>query len=167
MGYFSFLYRNERTATRNVKLGIVNFAIFQFPLSERTNCNINFCVNIHRDLRISVSSIGTNELQRKTRNPPHRVGRYFSFLYRNERTATALTHDTNEMLSDISVSSIGTNELQLVIFHGHNVRPFQFQFPLSERTNCNRASVVVTESKNSISVSSIGTNELQLKNAAR
>ena len=36
---FSFLYRNERTATLGDAGIVLTVATFQFPLSERTNCN--------------------------------------------------------------------------------------------------------------------------------
>jgi len=114
--------------------------LFQFPLSERTNCNIKARINEQiQQIILSVSSIGTNELQplsilrsaaltcsfqfplseRTNCNPPLRLMQpliflAFSFLYRNERTAT------NHRL------------------HFFCVRQF-FQFPLSERTNCNHS----------------------------
>jgi len=38
---------------------------FQFPLSERTNCNSNAVNVTEAGTELSVSSIGTNELQQK------------------------------------------------------------------------------------------------------
>jgi len=85
---FSFLYRNERTAT-TVK-----------------------CFVCGKMEKLSVSSIGTNELQHVAVNLELKSMRTFSFLYRNERTATIFT----------PVRAIAAKN---------------FQFPLSERTNCN------------------------------
>jgi len=162
---FSFLYRNERTATRH---------------SQNHN---------NHPYQLSVSSIGTNELQPKSHqqqyhyhkpfsflyrnertatktevgvttttfvfqfplsertncNPTqqknqHSKTRSFSFLYRNERTATRITARVNIARSWLSVSSIGTNELQLEIDLNRKAADMLFQFPLSERTNCNHLS---------------------------
>ena len=68
---------------------------FQFPLSERTNCNYRAPARGDAIILLSVSSIGTNELQ-------HEV----------EIFDRALTEN-------LSVSSIGTNELQH-IRHANN-----------------------------------------------
>ncbi len=111
---FSFLYRNERTATITFRRRKRVNNSFQFPLSERTNCNIvsickkpavsskafsflyrnertatnNVIISILGNILLSVSSIGTNELQPiKTLKTPYSSSA-FSFLYRNERTAT-------------------------------------------------------------------------------
>ena len=110
---------------------------FQFPLSERTNCNANSARDILRATQpfsflyrnertatfgyvvdddeneiLSVSSIGTNELQQPSPIPVIAVQPTFSFLYRNERTATVARLDADAVRRCLSVSSIGTNELQ-------------------------------------------------------
>jgi len=211
---FSFLYRNERTATfvhferdcRARKLSVSSIGTnelqhcsffsplnlfsnlsvssigtnelqqsqtrpilwqlrsFQFPLSERTNCNKELLCDSASDAWLSVSSIGTNELQpmqvtvpgsiayhfqfplseRTNCNLPRRWCtrawcRPFSFLYRNERTATKRMKRWLGNASCLSVSSIGTNELQQIWAMAHTVLFQHFQFPLSERTNCNIA----------------------------
>jgi len=85
---------------------------FQFPLSERTNCN---GYKVYRALltqTLSVSSIGTNELQRAADRQCFAACRAFSFLYRNERTATRQVGRILCTHAQLSVSSIGTNELQ-------------------------------------------------------
>ena len=183
---FSFLYRNERTATPRMTCGSFCAQRFQFPLSERTNCNVwrprphrfvshpfsflyrnertatePITADLRRHKALSVSSIGTNELQRlSTFRNTLRLGP-FSFLYRNERTATISPIAPPQPVSKLSVSSIGTNELQRFFLCGvscqfqafsflyRNERtatnrccrnPYDcqtFQFPLSERTNCN------------------------------
>jgi len=61
----------------------------------------------------------------------------FSFLYRNERTATIFAPMLYFAMSKLSVSSIGTNELQQYFYTYDN------------------------ELLHTLSVSSIGTNELQ------
>jgi len=135
---FSFLYRNERTATWNDES------------QRKLLCTL------------SVSSIGTNELQHLIGYSPRRTYFTFSFLYRNERTAT--TREPSRCFANkrLSVSSIGTNELQLpqeeLVWRG----VLAFQFPLSERTNCNLRRREQKSSQIALSVSSIGTNELQL-----
>ncbi len=209
---FSFLYRNERTATRkhnHSPAGVNRLSVssigtnelqpqrtwdkfysawtFQFPLSERTNCNRITTFARQSFAILSVSSIGTNELQHAQRSSPDKPStdfqfplsertncnttsrarcqayRFsFSFLYRNERTATSRRRDRasadpvafsflyrNERtatcnrlesvfyMHHLSVSSIGTNELQRVSF------------------------VLPNEGFYRLSVSSIGTNELQ------
>ena len=85
---------------------------FQFPLSERTNCNPPFERARVNPICLSVSSIGTNELQLQA----------------------GKARDTVDALS---VSSIGTNELQLMRTQKKPSSLRHFQFPLSERTNCN------------------------------
>jgi len=110
---FSFLYRNERTATYDIYPLRPSYRGFQFPLSERTNCNRQTHFERNTIQRLSVSSIGTNELQRAKFSPSRMLDsifqfplsertncnwtfcrrvkmtvRSFSFLYRNERTAT-------------------------------------------------------------------------------
>ena len=135
---------------------------FQFPQSERTNCNAHHAPRA-RDAQTS-----------------------FSFLNRNERTATQLTTGLPSEFEPLSVSSIGTNELQPFSFLSRIASSISFQFPQSERTNCNlllfgygvrmrtafsflnRNERTATAAKGSpsnrighLSVSSIGTNELQ------
>ena len=134
---------------------------FQFPLSERTNCNQKCfaesgnCGNLSvssigtNELQLyfdserasasclSVSSIGTNELQPATDTEALAPSTSFSFLYRNERTATEPPPNSVPMSPCLSVSSIGTNELQHKSLFQRDNRAHHFQFPLSERTNCN------------------------------
>jgi len=64
----------------------------------------------------------------------------FSFLYRNERTATDKIKRELQPQNALSVSSIGTNELQHWAHYPPKKELTVFQFPLSERTNCNLAS---------------------------
>ncbi len=113
-------------------------ASFQFPLAERTSCNVPYRLQQRKQVNLSVSSSGTNELQRTSRRIIQ-----------------------SSMLS-LSVSSSGTNELQHGVHaaHGRNVRPFQF--PLAERTSCNKVVVIRHPFPSDLSVSSSGTNELQL-----
>jgi len=85
---FSFLYRNERTATNGQRVEKTFVNNFQFPLSERTNCNITFTEAPYSANFLSVSSIGTNELQHYLALLEMPELAAFSFLYRNERTAT-------------------------------------------------------------------------------
>ena len=110
---FSFLYRNERTATMTFPSFADIRYFFQFPLSERTNCN---AAESPLSLRATIA---------------------FSFLYRNERTATRRTARVRDRHRALSVSSIGTNELQLAAKYTRSPAARCFQFPLSERTNCN------------------------------
>jgi len=91
---FSFLYRNERTATNRQREKCEFRFRFQFPLSERTNCNVS-----------------TNHERSNGFCP-------FSFLYRNERTATRNAVEVAERFG-------------------------LFQFPLSERTNCNAQQMIL------------------------
>jgi len=109
---FSFLYRNERTATDLRASGSTWKIDFQFPLSERTNCNHRVACVCRTRRGLSVSSIGTNELQRRIGSDCLRKRSPFSFLYRNERTATRDRHHCPTQSPQLSVSSIGTNELQ-------------------------------------------------------
>ena len=184
---FSFHNRNERTATRSCKNNLRNACVFQFPQSERTNCNLrddsdesvsHYAFSFHnrnertatrtttttnaRRWSLSVSTIGTNELQPMTAQPACAAPTSFSFHNRNERTATSVPefacpldfctfsfHNRNERtatcdaerersgIARLSVSTIGTNELQLRF----GLRQSFAQFRLS--------------------VSTIGTNELQ------
>ena len=137
LGAFSFLYRNERTATEGRARVLESKKRFQFPLSERTNCN-----------RIGGTA---------------RLGNWisFSFLYRNERTATGFVRIRDGATECLSVSSIGTNELQRFSIRTFGLNQTRFQFPLSERTNCNSKHCAGGVWIRRLSVSSIGTNELQ------
>jgi len=86
---FSFLYRNERTATPIHAVNGQPFVrIFQFPLSERTNCNLDCPYGAVGD-HLSFSFLYRNE-RTATRNwfSACAIRMPFSFLYRNERTAT-------------------------------------------------------------------------------
>ena len=85
---FSFLYRNERTATTLHFRQCLPLHHFQFPLSERTNCNSVALSRLQLTPELSVSSIGTNELQPACPLSRRESVCTFSFLYRNERTAT-------------------------------------------------------------------------------
>ena len=86
---FSFHNRNERTATdQPTRASTPNVFNFQFPQSERTNCNRSF-TNIN-DAREHA----------------------FSFHNRNERTATQKRRTLSLSTRHLSVSTIGTNELQ-------------------------------------------------------
>jgi len=140
---FSFLYRNERTATSIVRDEANSSPRFQFPLSERTNCNC--CFSRLRSC----------------------CGFSFSFLYRNERTATKLHRRVEKTDSTLSVSSIGTNELQPQKSKDMQISYITFQFPLSERTNCNVSVLFRQQIFRFLSVSSIGTNELQHEASTR
>jgi len=133
---FSFLYRNERTATGVKDADELKTKLFQFPLSERTNCNLFQIYVTHAASALSVSSIGTNELQRTRMKHLNISPDSFSFLYRNERTATVWSDCFFCRCFDLSVSSIGTNELQPDYLNALRDVPL-------------------------LSVSSIGTNELQ------
>jgi len=85
---FSFLYRNERTATKSIAGTKPRGRTFQFPLSERTNCNVLGIAQVFGDV-CAFSFLYRNE-RTATKRPLCAQGLYvaFSFLYRNERTAT-------------------------------------------------------------------------------
>ena len=134
---FSFHNRNERTATARRFSTYDARARFQFPQSERTNCNKPVILATSEILKLSVSTIGTNELQLdleqgvvivrenfqfpqsertncNCRNELNAWSRHssFSFHNRNERTATRTQILYLRGLDTLSVSTIGTNELQ-------------------------------------------------------
>jgi len=111
--FFQFPLSERTNCNASTLKPNANFNCFQFPLSERTNCNK--CCAI----------------------PLRLMRRSFSFLYRNERTATHGCVQVIERDLRLSVSSIGTNELQQ-FFGGMFTAIQHFQFPLSERTNCNQ-----------------------------
>jgi len=90
-----------------------------------------------------------------------KIIRSFSFLYRNERTATRQARAVAVSVRLLSVSSIGTNELQPRRYRAELGEGANFQFPLSERTNCNPTANKQHKQLFALSVSSIGTNELQ------
>ncbi len=176
---------NELQQT-HLRLLWAGYSYFQFPLSERTNCNPNELDGTTVNSELSVSSIGTNELQQRSRTKTRR----FSFLSVSSIGTNELQPDTMQAEKSskrrLSVSSIGTNELQLIFttcpthpassfsFLYRNERTATkicdraaagmsfFQFPLSERTNCNEGVEFVEFAESLLSVSSIGTNELQL-----
>ena len=157
---FSFHNRNERTATAINANVCVTASIFQFPQSERTNCNILALSQLIPCDGLSVSTIGTNELQ----HDPHAQGS-------KKLQLSVSTIGTNELqpvhtaaideISRLSVSTIGTNELQLSCRKCGLSHIPRFQFPQSERTNCNSKRVWQAEHDLELSVSTIGTNELQ------
>ncbi len=158
---FSFLYRNERTATPLNRNWTFFLITFQFPLSERTNCNFHFLTMRLEKQQLSVSSIGTNELQRNHFRETLSNFATFSFLYRNERTATLgilLLLGTHVLLS---VSSIGTNELQLFSKKSTCVKRFSFSFLYRNERTATKQRRPPNDIPIYLSVSSIGTNELQ------
>jgi len=112
---------------------------------------------------LSVSSIGTNELQRQLSIAPSVKIKAFSFLYRNERTATQV--QPTDISAMITFSFLYRNERTATICrHLDRSAAQSFQFPLSERTNCNKQTIHRSCAAVDLSVSSIGTNELQLAN---
>ena len=115
---FSFLYRNERTATLFAQLRLIHALAFQFPLSERTNCNsMKSCANCAQGI-LSVSSIGTNELQHDQERIPARRHLDLSVSSIGTNELQLRIHRTKLFLRvELSVSSIGTNELQLIALH--------------------------------------------------
>ena len=134
---------------------------FQFPQSERTNCNCPPRRVRQKSQTLSVSTIGTNELQPCQSQRCRRAGTSFQFP-QSERTncnAQAKSHNHHAILA---FSFHNRNErtatetqslmfLLLLTFSFHNrnertattitrdfvVRRNVFQFPQSERTNCN------------------------------
>ena len=135
---FSFHNRNERTATMILSAtSPKTVPYFQFPQSERTNCNLVASLDLASAGALSVSTIGTNELQRWTTTCGACTPKSFSFHNRNERTATGRMFLTCAPMLVLSVSTIGTNELQQISTLDFNSNNTRFQFPQSERTNCN------------------------------
>ncbi len=160
---------------------------FQFPLSERTNCNpitpdqraaikhaFSFLYRNERTatqsraksrkvaMKLSVSSIGTNELQPGKLRARSPITVPFSFLYRNERTATQKFRGWLRARTGFQFplsERTNCNARTMARAGGHI---WIFQFPLSERTNCNLSQLPKDFDTKSLSVSSIGTNELQL-----
>jgi len=111
---------------------------FQFPLSERTNCNNRPQFPSSPYNRLSVSSIGTNELQLLRGWTQTRFGVVFQFPLSERTNCNVKRGGGRPGAACLSVSSIGTNELQRSL-DAHSVDLIvTFQFPLSERTNCNR-----------------------------
>ena len=136
---FSFLYRNERTATTLCAIfGCCAVVPFQFPLSERTNCNLQRAFVLVERLRaLSVSSIGTNELQPPSSPSAITPCSIFQFPL-SERT------NCNHSFNKRGVILFSSFQFPLSERTNCNDNPNQlrrclqnFQFPLSERTNCN------------------------------
>ena len=88
---------------------------------------------------LSVSTIGTNELQLPpcSRSPRARA-LSVSTIGTNELQPRA-RHD-RALLKRLSVSTIGTNELQLEQEQMRHTEIMNFQFPQSERMSCNFSS---------------------------
>jgi len=87
-GSFSFLYRNERTATSvDSILDSPDLILSVSSIGTNELQQQNVCAGRGRT-KLSVSSIGTNELQPSLQTIINTSGGTFSFLYRNERTAT-------------------------------------------------------------------------------
>ena len=134
---------------------------FQFPQSERTNCNLSDTEKNWTLKNLSVSTIGTNELQLIL--PPAAVALTdaFSFHNRNERTATASNPRAVRPSKSLSVSTIGTNELQPAL---QKIRPSQsqsFSFHNRNERTATRNERPRARADDVLSVSTIGTNELQ------
>jgi len=159
---FSFLYRNERTATRFIfiashtpcYLSVSSIGTNELQQKRKPGYALPM-------LTLSVSSIGTNELQQNTAIPCSRLTQTFSFLYRNERTATAERPHQSPCRIQLSVSSIGTNELQLpLLFKMWRFR-FAFSFLYRNERTATFSDATTLDTSVALSVSSIGTNELQ------
>ncbi len=108
---------------------------FQFPLAERTSCNERPLPRFKCFKRLSVSSSGTNELQRGIRVKDARL-----FLFQFPLAERTSCNDTDAPAERNNAS---------------------FQFPLAERTSCNGVCDHVRGHPVALSVSSSGTNELQ------
>ena len=134
---FSFLNRNERTATLDYwddipfvyafqfpqsertncnRRGVLLFfprRRFQFPQSERTNCNFPSTAFLPSILRFQFPQSERTNCNSVPKQCALTLNISFSFLNRNERTATVTDRHCDAALLCLSVSSIGTNELQL------------------------------------------------------
>ncbi len=135
---FSFHNRNERTATRHHHLRrLAAMKPFSFHNRNERTATTVLVVQLGRREHLSVSTIGTNELQRGIFEMRRADVIAFSFHNRNERTATALPIADLGAYGFLSVSTIGTNELQPLPREHRVPSILAFQFPQSERTNCN------------------------------
>ena len=135
---------------------------------------------------LSVSTIGTNELQRGQRRTRHARLTIFQFPQSERMSCNSClwicccsvgtrlsvsTIGTNELqhvravergrVLCLSVSTIGTNELQRSWFIFGDADFGNFQFPQSERMSCNSCFLLHLLFVYVLSVSTIGTNELQ------
>src|SRR5581483_8598023 len=101
------------------------------------SCNPRIAPARARCRRISVSSIGTNELQLESQRELRDWLEQFQFPLSERMSCNELLRGEVERLQKISVSSIGTNELQPALRTPRSALTAQFQFPLSERMSCN------------------------------
>ena len=139
----------------------VRAAFFQFPQSERVNCNWQDMAVSASHVFLSVSTIGTSELQhfvQVLRTPEQKSFQFPQSERVNcngiappipnaRRVLSVSTIGTSELqLSNrerecksrhLSVSTIGTSELQRTELGQRALQTLDFQFPQSERVNCN------------------------------
>ena len=140
---------------------MTNWSYFQFPQSERVNCNPRTGRTRTRCARLSVSTIGTSELQ------PHVVRdcRRRDVLSVSTIGTSELQQNENKSINNFVASfqfpqseRVNCNQQQTA---GHLIKTFSFQFPQSERVNCNNWTTPGRHKTIRLSVSTIGTSELQ------
>ena len=140
-------------------LAITNF---QFPQSERVNCNnAPYCFTIRSKSKLSVSTIGTSELQLPEQLDRSLLLKWLSVSTIGTSELQLLERALAGERDALSVSTIGTSELQLITQRAWGVVYMDFQFPQSERVNCNEEESSRLFYGNYLSVSTIGTSELQ------
>ncbi len=136
-GTFSFHNRNERTATTQRLSKLAADARFQFPQSERTNCNLHL-IQQRTTLSLTFSFHNRNERTATFVRRGQRAGTWRFQFPQSERTNCNFAVCFHRRLAhSLSVSTIGTNELQPKITCLNFGIAMLFQFPQSERTNCN------------------------------
>ena len=185
---FSILSRIEPSATSARDQTDARLLTFQYPLSDRTLCNRDAREKPVIKPRLSVSSLGSNPLQRGVGSGAMRPARSFSILSRIEPSATLSCTFISLLFDFLSVSSLGSNPLQLTLMMQIITGDWDFQYPLSDRTLCNRAECEFEHSPRNafsilsriepsatcrhknvtleniiLSVSSLGSNSLQLR----
>ena len=125
---FSFLNRNERTATFCPHELDARVLGFQFPQSERTNCNRWIQVVVAAVNDLSVSSIGTNELQLPPWSNTLVARALFQFPQSERTNCNFILCAVRCCVATLSVSSIGTNELQPLMSLQSTSGPCAFSF---------------------------------------
>ena len=119
-------------------------------------------LNSKRSRKLSVSTIGTSELQHLYSADIADLRFGFQFPQSERVNCNTRSQSYREHSLTLSVSTIGTSELQhfdQVLF---SCTRKCFQFPQSERVNCNAVLRRGSEIPRTLSVSTIGTSELQL-----
>ena len=110
---------------------------FQYPRSDRRRCNTPRAISAPPRPALSVSSVGSEAMQRITWRRKRLRPAPFSILGRIGGDATNTVSPIAFCSWTLSVSSVGSEAMQLAFHRLPQARTLLFQYPRSDRRRCN------------------------------